>query len=66
MDRLGSGFNCRESYVVNGSLMLHSQGEDHSLGAGDSVYFDSAEPHSYRGLTEPSARAVVVTLPPRS
>ena len=52
-------------YVVDGSLMLHYQAEDHSLNAGDSVYFDSAEPHSYRGLTEPSAHAVVVTLPPR-
>jgi hypothetical protein len=45
--------------------MLHYQAEDHSLSAEDSVYFDSSEPHSYRGLTEPSARAVVVTLPPR-
>ena len=52
-------------YVVDGALILHYQAEDHSLSAGDSVYFDSTEPHSYRGLTEPSARAVVVTLPPR-
>jgi transcriptional regulator with XRE-family HTH domain len=52
-------------YVVDGALMLHYQAEDHSLNAGDSVYFDSAEPHSYRGLTESSAHAVVVTLPPR-
>jgi transcriptional regulator with XRE-family HTH domain len=52
-------------YVVDGAIMLRYQAEDHSLNAGDSVYFDSAEPHSYRGLTEPSARAVVVTLPPR-
>jgi transcriptional regulator with XRE-family HTH domain len=52
-------------YVVDGALLLHYQAEDHSLSAGDSVYFDSSEPHSYRGLTEPSARAVVVTLPPR-
>jgi len=52
-------------YVVDGALLLHYQAEDHSLNAGDSVYFDSSEPHSYRGLTESSARAVVVTLPPR-
>ena len=52
-------------YVVDGSLVLHYQAEDHSLRAGDSVYFDSSEPHSYRGLTEPSARAVVVTIPSR-
>jgi quercetin dioxygenase-like cupin family protein len=52
-------------YVADGALVLHHQGEDHSLNAGDSVYFDSTEPHSYRGLSEPSARAVVITLPPR-
>ena len=52
-------------YVVDGALLLHYQAEDHSLNAGDSVYFDSSEPHSYRGLTGSSAHAVVVTLPPR-
>jgi len=52
-------------YVVDGALVVRHQAEDHSLSAGDSVYFDSLEPHSYRGLTEPSTRAVVVTLPPR-
>ena len=53
-------------YVVEGELILHCQAEDHTLRAGDSVYFDSSEPHSYRGLTEPSARAVVITLQPRT
>ena len=52
--------------MVDGALLLHCQAEDHSLSGGDSVYFDSSEPHGYQGLTEPSARAVVVTLPPRT
>lgn len=52
-------------YLVDGSLILRLQAEDHSLSAGDSVYFDSSEPHSYRGTSDPYARAVVVTLPPQ-
>ncbi len=51
-------------HVIGGRLNLRYQAEDHSLAAGDSVYFDSAELHSYRGLTESPARALVVTLPP--
>jgi hypothetical protein len=38
---------------------------DHSPNTGDSIYFNSAKPRSHRGLTEPSARAIVVSLPPR-
>ena len=52
-------------YVVDGAILLRYQAVDHTLSAGDSVYFDSSGPHSYRGLSEPFARAVVVTLPPR-
>jgi mannose-6-phosphate isomerase-like protein (cupin superfamily) len=32
---------------------------------GDSVYFDSSVAHSYRGLTESLAKAIVITTPPR-
>jgi transcriptional regulator with XRE-family HTH domain len=52
-------------HVIEGTLCVRYQGQDEMLNAGDSAYFNSGEPHSYRGLTEPSARAVVVTLPPR-
>ncbi|MCU1233437.1 MAG: transcriptional regulator, family [Candidatus Solibacter sp.] len=52
-------------FVLEGSLALRFEGEDHALEPGDSVYFDSSEPHSYRGLSETAARAVVVTTPPR-
>lgn len=51
--------------VLDGSLSIRFQGEDHKLRAGDSVLLDSSEPHSYQGLGKNGARAVVVTLPPR-
>jgi transcriptional regulator with XRE-family HTH domain len=53
-------------FVVEGELLLRRRDEGHTLGAGDSVYFDSSEPHCYGGLSDPPARAVVVTLPPRT
>ncbi len=35
------------------------------LAQGGSVYFDSSEPHAYRGIGKGGALAVVVTTPPR-
>uniref|UniRef100_Q026G4 Transcriptional regulator, XRE family n=1 Tax=Solibacter usitatus (strain Ellin6076) TaxID=234267 RepID=Q026G4_SOLUE len=52
-------------FVLEGSLAIRFEGEDHILQQGDSVYFDSSEPHSYRGVAEAPARAIVVTTPPR-
>lgn len=52
-------------FVLEGSLSIGFQGEDHALGAGDSVLLDSSEPHAYRGIGKRGARAIVVTLPPR-
>jgi transcriptional regulator with XRE-family HTH domain len=52
-------------FVLEGSLMIRFQGEDHELHKGDSVHMDSAEPHSYRGTGDTPARAIVVTVPPR-
>ena len=52
-------------HVVEGSLALRIDGEEHELAAGDSVYFDGSEPHAYRGTAEDGARAVVITTPPR-
>lgn len=52
-------------HVLEGALVVRYQSEDHVLSAGDSVYFDSAEPHSYRGSSKTPARAIVVTTPPR-
>lgn len=52
-------------HVLEGSLAIRFEDEEHVLNAGDSVYFEPAEPHSYRGLGEHGARALVVTSPPR-
>jgi len=52
-------------YVLTGQLVVSYQGEDHLLEAGDSVYFDASEPHSYTGRSEEGARAIVVTSQPR-
>jgi transcriptional regulator with XRE-family HTH domain len=53
-------------FVLEGSLTIRFQSEDHELGAGDSVLLDSSEPHSYRGARKTGARAIVVTVPPRT
>ena len=52
-------------HVTEGSLAIHFEDEEHVLKAGDTVYFDPSEPHSYRGLSKNPARAVVITTPPR-
>lgn len=52
-------------FVLDGLLVIRSQGEDHELRAGDSVVLDASEPHSYHGTGEKGARAIVVTTPPR-
>lgn len=52
-------------HVLEGELTLHYQSERHVLRAGDSVYFDASEPHSYCGATEAFAKAIVITVPPR-
>jgi transcriptional regulator with XRE-family HTH domain len=52
-------------HVLEGILAINYQSEDHILQAGDSVYFDGSEPHSYSGHSDPPARAVIVTSPPR-
>jgi mannose-6-phosphate isomerase-like protein (cupin superfamily) len=52
-------------FLLEGSLTMRFQSEDHELAAGDSVLLDSSEPHSYRGSTKAGARAIVVTVPPR-
>ncbi len=52
-------------HVTEGSLAVHYEDEDHVLKAGDTVYFDPSEPHSYRGLSKTPACAVIITTPPR-
>jgi transcriptional regulator with XRE-family HTH domain len=52
-------------HVLMGTLTVNYQSEDHHLGAGDSVYFDASEPHSYSSRSDEGSRAIVVTMLPR-
>ena len=52
-------------HVLEGTLVIRFEDEDRVLNPGDSVYFDPAEPHSYRAAGVVHARAMVVTTPPR-
>ena len=47
-------------YVLQGAVELTIRGKSHQLDYSDSIYFDSGHPHSYRGLSEQNARALVV------
>jgi transcriptional regulator with XRE-family HTH domain len=49
--------------VLEGTLAIVYQDEEYLLDGGDSCYFDSAELHSYRGASEKSARALVISAP---
>src|ERR1017187_6286269 len=51
-------------FVTRGVLTIHCHGEDNVTGEGDSVYFDSSEPHSYRSGDD--AQAIMITIPPRA
>jgi quercetin dioxygenase-like cupin family protein/DNA-binding XRE family transcriptional regulator len=49
-------------YVLRGKLVVNLEGEDFTLGEGDSMYFDCTHPHSYRRKgSSPCAAIVVVT-----
>ncbi len=48
-------------YVIAGELCLKIANEEHLLGAGDSIYFDSGVQHSYRRHDKNPCHAVVVT-----
>lgn len=50
-------------YVLRGQLALRVADEDHVLGGGDSVYFSSTRPHSYRRIGAGPCSALVVSVP---
>lgn len=50
-------------YVTTGRLEFRWKGHTEILEPGDSVYFDSSMPHSYRRLGKESCAGVVITLP---
>lgn len=51
-------------YVMAGKLAVEIHERTHELGEGDSVYFDSGFPHSYRCAGDTAARALVVVVAP--
>ena len=53
-------------FMLEGQIAIRYQDEDYVLREGDSVYFDSSEPHSYRGIAKNGGKAVVITVPPRA
>ena len=52
-------------HVLQGTLLVRFIDEEHELRAGDSVYFDSSQPHAYRAAESGPARAIVITTLPR-
>lgn len=52
-------------YLTRGDLVVQCQGEAHDLAEGDSAWFDSSEPHSYRSASPGGAQALVITTGPR-
>ena len=49
-------------YLINGELALKIGTEEYQLEAGDSIYFDSAIPHSYRRNGKKPCDGLVVTV----
>jgi transcriptional regulator with XRE-family HTH domain len=49
--------------VLQGKLEIKFAAEDHILESGDSIYFDSSLPHSYRRISPGPCAAIVVTVP---
>ena len=49
--------------VLRGKMELHIGTGDHILESGDSIYFDSSLPHSYRRVSQKPCSAIVVTVP---
>lgn len=50
-------------HVLKGQLALRVSGEDYLLDGGDSAYFRSTQPHSYRRIGARPCSALVVAVP---
>ena len=48
-------------YALQGTLTVHIGGDEHTLEAGDSMYFDSSVPHGYRRSGGRACSAIIVT-----
>ncbi len=51
-------------YVLDGQLEFNFENETYSLGAGDSLYFDSSIPHAFRAVGKKNAAAIDVIYAP--
>jgi len=49
--------------VLQGTLEMRIGTEEYTLDAGDSIYFDSTIPHSYRRVSSKPCAAIVVSAP---
>jgi len=49
--------------VLRGSLEMIIGTQEHALETGDSIYFDSSLPHTYRRISQKPCSAIVVTVP---
>ena len=49
-------------YVINGELALKIGNDEFLLDTGDSIYFDSSVPHSYRRTGKKTCDGIVVTV----
>lgn len=47
--------------MLKGTLRVHIGTEEHALGEGDAIYFDSSIPHSYGRGGQRACSAIVVT-----
>ncbi|MEO5742006.1 MAG: cupin domain-containing protein [Vicinamibacterales bacterium] len=47
--------------ALQGTLSVHIGGEEHTLEARDSMYFDSSVPHGYKRKGTPACSAIIVT-----
>ncbi len=52
-------------FVTAGSVEIRAASHEHLLEAGDGAFFDSSEPHAYRGASDGPSAAIVVTTQPR-
>jgi mannose-6-phosphate isomerase-like protein (cupin superfamily) len=49
--------------MLSGTLTVQIAGEEHTLEARDSMYFEASTPHRYRRIGAKTCAAIVVTSP---